>query len=84
MGKGGAVTLMARTCRLIERGGHILLKRADGYYLHQHTNIAAGTDSAVWGRRAVALEIDELGLAFLLAKYFECRVVTYYPKGKKR
>ncbi len=76
--------LMDRTCKGIERGGYIILKRSDGWYLHQHTNIAASYDRAEWGLRESALHIDTLELAFLLAPYFECKVVTYYPKRKKR
>ncbi len=77
-------SLMSRTCEIIRRGGLIFLKRADGYYLHHHTNIAAAFDAAVWGQRTCALEIDTLELAFLLAPYFECKVVVYCPRGKKR
>ncbi len=73
--------LMDRTCCLIERGGYILLKR-DKWYLHQHTQIAADFNSAVWGTRDAAMHFDTLELAFLLAPYFECKVVTYYPRGK--
>ncbi len=73
---------MDRTCRIIERGGYILLRRG-AWYLHQHTNIAADEDSAVWGRRNAALHFDTLELAHLLAPYFECKVVVYYPRGKK-
>jgi hypothetical protein len=75
--------LMNRTCRIIEDDGYILLKRGE-WYLHQHSRIAADFDSAVWGCRAAAMHFDTLELALLLAPYFECKVVTYYPKGKKR
>ncbi len=74
--------LMERTCRIIKRRGRILLKSSEGWYLGQHTNIAAGFDSAVWAWRPAALEIDTLELAFLLAPFFECKVVVVYPKGK--
>lgn len=75
--------LMDRTCAIIRRGGRLLLKNAGGgYYLHHHTNIAAGFGSAVWGRRHAALEIDTLELAFLLAPFFECKVVAVYPKSR--
>ncbi len=75
--------LMTRTCRIIERGGYILLRRGD-WYMHHHTNIAADFDSAVWGTKEAALHFDTLELAHVLAPYFECKVVVYYPKGKKR
>ncbi len=74
--------LMDRTCEIIERGGYILLKRGE-WYLHQHTCIQADFDSAVWGRRSAAMHIDTLELARLLAPYFECEIVVYYPRGKK-
>ncbi len=73
---------MDRTCRIIAQGGDILLKRGE-WYLHQHTTIQAAFDSAVWGQRNAAMHFDTLELAHLLAPYFECRVVVYYPRGKK-
>lgn len=76
--------LMDRTCRIIDRGGYILLKRRDDWYLHQHTNVVAGYDAAIWGRREAALHIDTIELAFILVQYFnDCRVVVFYPRGKK-
>ncbi len=75
--------LMDRTCRIIDAGGYIVLKRGE-WYMQQHTNIAADFDSAVWGTRRAALHFDTLEMAYLLAPYFECRVVVYYPRGKKR
>ncbi len=69
--------LMDRTCELIRRGRVIALKRADGYYLGQHTNIAAGRDVAIWGWRAAALHFDSLGMAFAIAPYFKARVVSF-------
>ncbi len=75
--------LMDRTCEIINRGGVILLKRADGWYLGQHTNISAGYGDAAWGCRLYSMHVDNLELAFALAKYFECKVVSYYPRGSK-
>ncbi len=76
------MTLMDRTCKIIEKNGRILLKNREGWYLQQHTNIAAGFDAAVWGRREAALEIDTLELAFILAPYFECKVFVHYRGSK--
>lgn len=74
---------MDRTCKIIERGGFILLKRGP-WYLHQHTNLAAGFDSAVWGTRAAAMHFDSIDWAFIVARYFESRVVSWYPKEKRK
>ncbi len=74
---------MDRTCEIIERHGFILLKRNNGWYLHQHTNLASGFDAAVWGTRPAALHIDSLEWAFVLAKHYEAKVVSYYPKRSK-
>jgi len=71
--------LMERTCALINKGGYILLKRKDGWYLNCWTNIAGGKDLAQWGKRHCALEISNLKWAFALAKLYDCKVVVYYP-----
>ncbi len=76
------MTLTERTCQLINRHRVIALKRADGWYLGQHTNIAAGLDAAHWSWRPDALHLDDLELAFLLAPYFGCKVVSFCV-GKK-
>lgn len=69
--------LTERTCKLINDGKRILLKRKDGTYLHQWTNIAAGPDSAHWtGHKNLALEIFCLRWAFALAKLYKCKVVS--------
>ncbi len=73
-----------RTCEIIQKHGYILLKRADGWYLHQHTNLAAGFDSAVWGQRESALHFDSLEWAFIAADYLECKVVSFYPERVNR
>ena len=77
------MSLMDRTCEIVRRRGRIVLRR-HGWYVHSHTNIAAGFDAAVWGRRESALEIDTLELAFLLAPFFESKVVVVYPRGGRR
>ena len=70
--------LTARTIKIIERGGHIVLKRDDGFYLHCYTNIASGIDGARWGRRNVAIEIFNLKWAFAISKLYDCKVFSVY------
>lgn len=82
--------LTNRTCKIIEQGGLILLRRRANnprvnvteWYIHQHTNIAAGIDEMKLGRRPVALEMHNLKWAFAIAKLYDCKVVVYYPNGK--
>ena len=76
-------SLMDRTCDIINNGGYILLKRGP-WYLSQHSSIEADFDSAVWCSRPGAMHFDTLELAKLLAPYFECKVVIYYPNGKAK
>lgn len=73
--------LTQRTCAIIESGGRILLRRGD-WYLHQWTNIAAGTDSAHWGKRNTAMEMFDLKWAFAIAPLYKCKVVVVRPKKK--
>jgi hypothetical protein len=72
--------LTERTCKLIREGKYLILKRNDGWFLHQWTNIAAGWDKAEWGRANVALEIFDLKWAFAIAPLYKCRVYSYDPK----
>lgn len=70
--------LTDRTCKLINQGCSIYLrKKNDEWYLHCWTNIAAGWDKAVWGKRGNALEIFDLKWAFALARLYGCKVVSY-------
>lgn len=70
--------LTDRTCKLINQGCSIYLKRKkDTRYLHSWTNIAAGWDKAQWGKLENALEIFDLKWAFALAKLYKCTVVSY-------
>ncbi len=73
-----------RTCEIIEKGGVILLKLKSGWYLQQHTSLAAGYDSAVWGWRPAAMQFHELDWAFIVAKQYECKVVVWYPERAKK
>lgn len=65
-----------RSLQLIKDGKIIVLKRNDGWYLHQWTNIAAGPDAARWGLRGVALEMFSLEWAFVIAKLYKCKVFS--------
>lgn len=66
-----------RTVKLIERGRRILLKKADGAYLHQWTNIAAGPDECHWtSLPSLALEIFNLQWAFAIAPLYKCKVYS--------
>lgn len=76
--------LTYRTIKIIEKGGDILIKRWDGWYLGCWTNIAAGYDYAHWSRRENALEICNLRVAFAIAKLYDCKVVSYYPSRRNK
>lgn len=76
--------LTARTIKIIEQGGSILLKGDSKWYMGGWTNIAAGPDQAQWSHRNFALEMFNLKWAFAIAKLYNCKVVVYYPHGKKR
>ncbi len=67
-----------RTCKLINQNKIIILKRADGCYLHQWTMIQAGPDSAHWsGQRVLAMEMFGLEWAFAIAPLYGCKVYSY-------
>lgn len=69
--------LTDRTCKLIEQGKIIVLKRADNVYLSQHTCIQAGLDRAQWTYwPSCAMEIFGLDLAFALASLYGCKVYS--------
>jgi hypothetical protein len=76
--------LSARTIKIIEKHGNILLKTEDGYYLSCWTNIAAGPDHACFSMRETALEIFSLQWAFAIAPLYKCKVVVFYPERVKR
>ena len=59
----------------------LALRRGD-WYLHQWTNISAGTDSAHWGKRNTAMEMFDLKWAFAIAPLYKCKVVVVRPKKK--
>lgn len=67
------------TIQIIEKHGNILLKTRDGSYLSSWTNIAAGPDHAVYGKRESALEMFSLRWAFTIAPLYKCQVVVFYP-----
>lgn len=70
--------LTERTCKLINAGRIILLKRKkDGMYLHQWTPIQAGPDNAEWtGLTKLAMEMFNLEWAFAIAPLYKCKVVS--------
>ena len=72
--------LTERTVKMIERGGRLVLKRNDGYYLHCWCNIAAGPDHATFGLRNQALEMFNHKWAFAIAPLYKCKVMAVYPK----
>lgn len=75
--------LEQRTIDIIKKHGRIVLKRADGCYLGQWTNIAAGPDKADWSNHSrFALEIFSLLWAFTIAPLYKCKVFVLYKKGK--
>lgn len=74
--------LEEETCRIINKGGRILLKRKDGWYLSSWTNIAAGPDHAVWACKENALEIFNLKWAYAIASLYNANVVISYRKKK--
>lgn len=76
--------LTKRTIKIIEAHGHIFLKNKDGWYLSGWTNIAAGPDYAVWGRRPVALEFFNLKWAQTIAPLYDSKVVIVTPNKHKR
>jgi hypothetical protein len=70
--------LTERTCKLIRQGKAIVLKRADGCYLHQWTLIQAGPDNANWSeKRELAMEVFSLEWAFAIAPLYKCKVYSY-------
>jgi len=70
-------TLTLRSIALIKENRQILLKKCDGTYLHQWTNIAAGPDNANWTtRHQLALEFFNLEWAFAIAPLYDCKVVS--------
>lgn len=76
--------LEKRTIDIIKKGGRIVLKRANGCYLGQWTNIAAGWDKADWTYQSkTALEIFNLLWAFTIAPLYNCKVFVIYPKKDK-
>ncbi len=84
-------SLTDRTIKIINRGGRILLRQKSKgaewipkyWYLHNWTNIAAGPDHAVWGKKENALEFFNLLWAFTIAPLYDCKVVAVYPKKKE-
>ena len=70
--------LHKRTMKILNRGGLIFLKRADGYYLSCWTKIAGGPDTKHFASREYALPIDNLLWAFTLAPLYDCKVVSIY------
>lgn len=71
-----------RTIAIIKRHGRIVLKDANGWYLHCWTNIAAGPDCVQWGKRKAALEIFNLEWAFAIAPLYNAKAFSVFPKGR--
>lgn len=69
--------LEKRTCDLINRGRSIVLKRADGTYLGQHTCIQAGPDSIHWTYwPGLAMDFFNLEWALQIAPLYGCKVYS--------
>ncbi len=69
--------LTVRTCKLINEGKIIVLRRADGAYLGQHTCIQAGPDSVHWTYwPCLAMDIFNLEWAFAIAPLYGCKVYS--------
>lgn len=82
-GKTRDQILTDRTIKIIQRHGSILLKK-DHRYMHSWTNIAAGPDYDHWSSsRTGALEIFTLKWAFAIAKLYDAKVVSVFPKKRK-
>ena len=73
--------LQDRSCKIIEKGGRILLKKGD-WYIGSWTNVVTGPDNVHWGGKRDALEIFNLQWAFAIAPLYGCKVVVSYPKKK--
>lgn len=73
------------TCRfIIPRGGRILLKeKKSHWFLGGWTNIAAGPDNAVWGKKDSALEFFDLKWALTIAPLYKAKVLVVYPPKKQ-
>lgn len=76
--------MKSRTIQIIEKHGRILLKSKDGWYVSGVSNLAAGPDCIVWGKRPGALEMFNLKWAHMFAYLLGCKVVVVYPKRKTR
>jgi len=76
--------LQRRSLDILKKDGKIVLKRGDGCYLGQWTNIAAGPDEAHWTMLSnKALEMFNLLWAFTIAPLYKCKVFVIYKKGKR-
>jgi hypothetical protein len=72
-----------RTCAIIKRGGRILIKAEDGWYVGGWSNIAGGEDYILWTSRPHAQEFGDLTVAFAVSKIFtrkKVKVVTVYRR----
>jgi hypothetical protein len=83
--------LSARTIKIIEAGGRILLRKGAGrpkegdsyWFMHAWTNVAAGPDNAIWtGGKRDALEFFNLKWALTLAPLYGAKVIVSLPKKK--
>jgi hypothetical protein len=81
--------LMDRTCKLINSGRYIVLKKVPGKdeaefspsYLHQWTMIQAGPDDAQWTDDvSLAMDIFSLEWAFAIAPLYGCKVYSVKRK----
>lgn len=75
--------LSQRTTKINDRGGRIVLKKADGTYLYQYTHIPSGPNGVEYvSDPKFAMIIDNLEWAFNLARLYDCKVIVRYPKAK--
>lgn len=73
-----------RTCKIIDRGGFIVIK-AGRWYLSHWSALAGGEDHFHWACREHALTFGDLGIAFAILSVVQNRdakVVTFFPRGR--
>lgn len=76
------MTYTQRMTKIVHGNGRIILKCNDSY-IHQHTNIAAGSLGTVYTYQSkLALVFADLDVAHKVARILGARVVVSYPKKK--
>ncbi len=83
--------LTARSIKIIEAGGRILLRKGKGrpqegdsyWFMHAWTNVAAGPDHAIWTKsKKDTLEFFNLKWALTIAPLYGAKVIVVLPKKK--